>query len=80
MSGVFRNIDPPPPHRPASVPPPHPLVPGRGAHLLVREGVGESQFRRGEYVLCGLILLQGPHAFLKNTLLQWGKTGFCFGS
>jgi hypothetical protein len=49
----------PAPHPQASVSPP--LVPGGGAHSLVREGVGESQFRRGDihcgtlyiYVLCG---------------------------
>jgi hypothetical protein len=28
--------------------PPPPLVPGGGAHSLAREGLGESQFRRGE--------------------------------
>jgi hypothetical protein len=38
---------PPNPHPQASVPSP-PLVPGGGAHLLAREGVGESQFRRGD--------------------------------
>jgi hypothetical protein len=46
---------PPTPHPP-------PLVPGVGAHSLAREGVGESQFRRGDihcgtfyiYVLCVL--------------------------
>ncbi len=37
MSGVFRNIDPPLPHRPASVYPP-PLV--RGKDSLGGEGVG----------------------------------------
>ncbi len=29
-------------------PPPPPLVPRGGAHSLAREGVGESQFRRGD--------------------------------
>jgi hypothetical protein len=39
MSGVFQNIDPPPPHSPASVsPPPPPLVWGR-THPLGGEGV-----------------------------------------
>ena len=44
-------------------PTPHPpLVSGGGAHSLAREGVGESQFRRGDihcgtlyiYVLCDI--------------------------
>jgi hypothetical protein len=39
MSGFFRNIDPPPPQRPASVYPPPPLVRGR-THSLGGEGVG----------------------------------------
>jgi hypothetical protein len=44
-------------------PPPHPLVPGGGAHSLAREGVGETQFQRGDihrgtlymYVLCAVV-------------------------
>jgi hypothetical protein len=40
MSGVFRNIDPPPPHHPASVYPP-PLVRGDDT-LAAWRGVGES--------------------------------------
>ncbi len=41
MSGVFRNIDPPPPHRPASgrVCTPRPFVRGK-THSLGGEGVG----------------------------------------
>jgi hypothetical protein len=46
---------PPTPHPQASVP-----VLGGGAHSLAREGLGESQFRRGDtlysipmYVICG---------------------------
>jgi hypothetical protein len=42
-------------------PPPHPPVLGGGAHSLARDGLGESQLRRGDihcgtfyiYVLCG---------------------------
>jgi hypothetical protein len=34
--------------------PPPPLVPGGGAHSLAREGVGESQFRRGD-IHCGTL-------------------------
>jgi hypothetical protein len=56
---------PQPPHPQASVPPPpHPRFWGGGgaAHSLAREGLRESQFRRGDihcgtlymYVLCGL--------------------------
>ncbi len=41
MSGVFRNIDPPPPHRPASVYPP-PLVRGEDALAGWREGGGQK--------------------------------------
>jgi hypothetical protein len=42
MSGVFRNIDPPPPHRPASVypPPPSPLVRGEDPLAVWRGGGG----------------------------------------
>jgi hypothetical protein len=34
-----------------------PLVPGGGAHSLAREGVGESQFRRG-----GCLTYAGGHS------------------
>jgi hypothetical protein len=42
MSGVFRNIDPPPPHLPASgvYPPPPGLWCGVRTHSLGGEGVG----------------------------------------
>jgi hypothetical protein len=55
---------PPTPHPQASVLPPPPLVPGFASFgSLAREGVGESQFRRGDihggtlyiYVLCGIM-------------------------
>jgi hypothetical protein len=32
MSGVYQNIDPPPPHRPASVYPPPPAFGAGGGH------------------------------------------------
>jgi hypothetical protein len=35
---------------------PPPLVPGGGAHSLTREGVGESQFRRGD-IHCGTLYI-----------------------
>jgi hypothetical protein len=51
-----RNWDSPNPlpntHR--RVCPPPPLVPGGMAHSLAREGVGESQFRRGD-IHCGTL-------------------------
>jgi hypothetical protein len=50
-----RNWDSPNPS-PAGECAPPPLVPGGGAHLLAREGMGESQFRRGDihfwYSIC----------------------------
>jgi hypothetical protein len=42
MSGVFRNIDPPPPHRPASVYHYHPAYGAGGGHTRWVEGVGGS--------------------------------------
>jgi hypothetical protein len=42
MSGVFQNVDPPPPHHPASVYPP--LLVRGGTHSLGGEGGGESIF------------------------------------
>ncbi len=36
--------------------PPPPLVPGGGAHSLAREGVGESQFQRGD-IHCGTLYI-----------------------
>jgi hypothetical protein len=42
MSGVFRNIDPPPPHRPVSVYPPPPLVRGEDTLAGWREGGGST--------------------------------------
>jgi hypothetical protein len=40
MSGVFQNIDPPPPHRQASVYPPPPLVRGEDTLFVWRVGWG----------------------------------------
>jgi hypothetical protein len=52
MSGVFQNIDPPPPHRPASVYPP---AFGAGEDTLARGrgggGVNSSEEARHCYVL-----------------------------
>jgi hypothetical protein len=47
FSPVVEIGTPPAPYPHASVPPP-PLGPGGGAHSMTREGVGESQFRRGD--------------------------------
>jgi hypothetical protein len=61
---------PPHPHPQARVPPP-PLVPGGGAHSLAAEGVGESQFRRGDIhttvVLGKARDLKNIHLSLTNT-------------
>jgi hypothetical protein len=47
MSGVFRNIDPPPPHRPASVyPPPPNFWCGGRTQSLGGEVVGGSIVRK----------------------------------
>ncbi len=53
-----RNWDSPnaTPHPQASVPAPHHPVLGGGAHLLAREGLGESQFRRGD-IHCGTLYI-----------------------
>jgi hypothetical protein len=40
MSGVFQNIDPPPPHRPASVSSPPPLLRGEDTLAGWRGGLG----------------------------------------
>jgi hypothetical protein len=56
VSGVFQNIDPPPPYQPASVYPP-PLVRGR-THLLGGEGVGGQYFGRRQTQLCTLHILE----------------------
>ncbi len=69
---------PPTPH-PAgewALPPPPPLVPGREAHSLAREGGGgEPQFRRGDihcgtlyiYVLCGHLWLKLIKYFYRSS-------------
>jgi hypothetical protein len=57
MSGVFQNIDPPPPHRPESVygGTHSPLVGGGRTHSLGGEGVGGGQyFGRRQTQLCTL--------------------------
>jgi hypothetical protein len=45
MSDIFQNIDPPPPHRPASVYPPPPFVRGEDT-LAGWRGVGGQYFGR----------------------------------
>jgi hypothetical protein len=54
MSGVFQNVDPPPPHRPASVYPPPRLWCGGRTHSLGGEGVGGQEFGRRQTLLCTL--------------------------
>jgi hypothetical protein len=56
MSGVFQNIDPQPPHRPASVYPPR-LWCGGKTHSLGGEGVGGQYFGRRQTLLCTLHML-----------------------
>jgi hypothetical protein len=57
MSGVFRNIDPPSPHRQASVYPPA-FGAGGGTHSLGGEGVGvNSSVGRRQTLLCTLNML-----------------------
>ncbi len=51
-----RNWDSPTPHPQASVPPPPQFWGGGGAHSLAREGLGESQFRRGD-IHCGTLYI-----------------------
>jgi hypothetical protein len=62
MAGVFRNIDPPPPHRPASVLPPTLVFGAGGVHTRWVEkgwGVNSSEDARHcsvlyicKYILC----------------------------
>jgi hypothetical protein len=53
MSGVFQNIDLPPPHRPASVYPPAFGAWGGHSHWVER-GVGGQYFGRPQTLLCTL--------------------------
>ncbi len=61
MSGVFRNIDPPPHHRPASVYPPGaplPLVRGEDTLAGWREGGGGSIVRKtSEFRHCSVLYI-----------------------
>ncbi len=69
---------PPTPHPPASVPP-HPGT-GGGAHSLAREGLGESQFRRGD-IHCGTLyiyVLCGQTAYIESFLpIGWHTLLWC---
>jgi hypothetical protein len=52
MSGVFRNIDPPPPHRPARrvcSPPPPAFGAGGGCTRWVERGWGVNSFEDARY-------------------------------
>jgi hypothetical protein len=53
MSGVFQNIDPPPPHHPASVYPPA-FGAGGGHTCRVERRVGGQYFGRRQTLLCTL--------------------------
>ncbi len=65
---------PPTPHPQATVPPPPPLVSGREAHSLAREGMGESQFRRWD-IQCGtLYICTLCHKLCMVLVLFWPKT------
>jgi hypothetical protein len=55
FSQVVRIGTPPTPNPQVSVPPPLPVL-GGGAHSLAREGLGKSQFRRGD-IHCGTLYL-----------------------
>ncbi len=61
------ELAPPTPHPQASMPP-HPLVPGGGALSLAREGVGESQFQRGD-IHCGTLYIRTLCCLLYCTVL-----------
>jgi hypothetical protein len=50
MSGVFQNIDPPPPYRPASVYPPPPSFGAGGGHTRwVERGAGGQYLEDARY-------------------------------
>jgi hypothetical protein len=53
MSGVFHNIDPPPPHCPASLYPPPPAF-GAGEEHIRWVGLGGQYFGRRQTQLCTL--------------------------
>jgi hypothetical protein len=85
-----QNWDPPPPpipHLQASVPPlPHMVLGGR-AHSLAREGLGESQFQRGDipytvvlFIYTYFVSVSFPPSLktklvLEMSLVRIGKTG-----
>jgi len=74
-----RNWDSPNPP-PAGECVPHPLIPGEGAYSLAREGVGESQFQRGDiqhkvvlFRNMYFVLLIIPSAFGRRKLFEKHK-------
>jgi hypothetical protein len=50
-------------------PTPHPQFPGVGAHSLAKEGVGESQFRRGD-IHCGTMYFVGYGVQYRKTCVS----------
>ncbi len=61
-------------HRRVCLPTPH-LVPGGGAHSVAREGVGESQFRRGD-IHCGTLYIYILCAKVPNSCNTYLPTYF----
>jgi hypothetical protein len=74
------DSDNPSPVTECATPPPHPVL-GGGAHSLAREGLGESQFRRGDihcgtlyiYALCVLNTLTYVSAVGSKIIRRLGK-------
>jgi hypothetical protein len=65
MSDVFRNIDPPPPHRPASVSPPPALV-RRRTHSLGGDGWGRGVNSSEDARHCSVL-----YSIYVSTLCDW---------
>jgi hypothetical protein len=71
MSGVFRNIDHPPPHRPASVyPPSPPLVRGGGHTYWVMRGRGVKSWEDARHCsvlyICKYFVHEAYERMLEN--------------